>query len=200
MQAEFSTLSAEWREQKGTRQKALAAQGGYADLVVVSQSDPDMRLFPGDRDMPNSLILSAARLVLVLPFGYAGDFPCRCILIAWDGGPVAAGAVHDALPILQNAGAVSALVVNPGELSHDWPAPAVDVAAHLARHGVKVEADHVTSADLEAADILLSRAVEMQADLIVMGACGHARWSELILGGVTNLILGHQTVPVVMSH
>jgi nucleotide-binding universal stress UspA family protein len=66
-----------------------------------------------------------------------------------------------------------------------------------------VEVDIVSGAsgaDASAGDILLSRAADLGADLVVMGGYGHARWRELVLGGATRTFLQSMTVPVLMSH
>jgi len=78
--------------------------------------------------------------------------------------------------------------------------PGADICLHLARHGVKAEAHHVSASDVDPADMLLSRAADEGIDMIVMGAYGHARWRELVLGGVTRHMLQHMTVPVLMAH
>lgn len=195
-----SGLSVEWRQQEGDEGRVLGFHCRYADLTIVSQPDPAQSLFPGDRDLPDRLILTAGRPVMVLPHGYSGDLAGKRILVAWDEGPLASRAVHDALPLLQAAEKVVVMVANPTNVPGEKRDPGADIAAHLARHGVKVEASHVTSDELDVGNLLLSRAADMSADMMVMGAYGHARWSELILGGVTNVVLSHQTVPVVMSH
>jgi nucleotide-binding universal stress UspA family protein len=195
-----SGLSVEWRTQEGDTGRVLGFHSRYADLTIVGQPDPAQSLFPGDRDLPDRLILTAGRPVMVLPYGYAGDLAGKRILVAWDEGPLASRAVHDALPLLQAADKVVVMVANPDRTPDERRDPGADIAAHLARHGVTVEAAHVTSGDVDAGNLLLSRAADMSADMMVMGAYGHARWSELILGGVTNVVLSNQTVPVVMSH
>lgn len=193
-------VSVEWRAQDGDVGRVLGFHCRYADLTVVSQPDPDQSLFDGDRDLPDRLILTAGRPVMVLPFGYKGDLAGKRILVAWDESPLASRAVHEALPLLQAADQVKVMVVNPSTVPGEKRDPGADIAAHLARHGVTVEADHVTTTDMDAGNMLLSRAADMSADMMVMGAYGHARWSELLLGGVTNVVLSSQTVPVVMSH
>jgi len=195
-----SGLSVEWRAQEGDMGRVLAFHSRYADLTVVSQPNPDHSLFPGDRDLPDRLILTAGRPVLVLPFEYSGDLAGKRILVAWDESPLASRAVHDALPLLQSADKVVVMVANPAQVPDEKRVPGADIAAHLARHGVTVEADHVTSDEVDVGNLLLSRAADMSADMMVMGGYGHARWSELILGGVTNAVLSNQTVPVVLSH
>ncbi len=71
----------------------------------------------------------------------------------------------------------------------------------MARHGVAPEISNiVTDRDSNVGDVLLSRATDEAADLIVMGAYGHSRLRELVLGGVSRALLGHMTVPVLMAH
>jgi len=121
----------------------------------------------------------------------------RHALIAWNGSREAARAVRDALPLLKLARKVTVLAVEPQSNGH---APGADLALHLARHGVTVDLDQDTAPGMDAADILLSRASDLSSDLIVMGAYGHARMRETILGGVTRSMLAAMTAPVLMSH
>src|SRR6185369_16191284 len=109
--------------------------------------------------------------------------------------------VRDALPLLKRVKAVTVLAVNPKQGVHaHGEEPGADIALHLARHGVKVEIDHSLASDINPADEILSRASDYGSDLIVMGAYGHSRARELVLGGVTRSILAQMTVPVLMSH
>ncbi len=71
---------------------------------------------------------------------------------------------------------------------------------HLARHGVKAQIERTVSADVPIGEVLLSRAADLGADLLVMGAYGHSRMRELLLGGATRSILASMTIPVLMSH
>ena len=195
-----SDIQTDWRVVEGVAPTVLSEQARYFDLTVVGQSNPDDSLFPGDRDMPDRMILSCGRPVLVIP--YVGDYETigENVMIAWDAGAMATRAVHDALPILKAAKTVTVMVVNPRGGDNDTgDLPGADISVHLARHGVNAEADHVQS-DLDPGNMLLSRVADKGADLIVMGAYGHARWRELVLGGVTRHMLNHMTVPVLMSH
>ncbi|MBF0251830.1 MAG: universal stress protein, partial [Alphaproteobacteria bacterium] len=107
----------------------------------------------------------------------------------------AARAVADAMPILTRAQTVTAVCAGP-----DGGGGCDALAVHLRSHGVAAEVRHAPSPDLTPGDILLDRAADMAADLIVMGAYGHARWSEVLLGGATRHVLTHMTVPVFLSH
>jgi len=78
--------------------------------------------------------------------------------------------------------------------------PGADISLHLARHGVRVEAETFNADGVRVDDALLSRAFDTGADLLVMGAYGHSRLGELVLGGATRHILRQLTIPVFMSH
>jgi nucleotide-binding universal stress UspA family protein len=94
------------------------------------------------------------------------------------------------------------MAVNPNKADEDahGDLPSADICLHLARHGVKADAQQVTAGDLDIGELLLSRAADEGIDLVVMGAYGHARWREVVLGGVTRHMLAEMTVPVLMSH
>ena len=110
-------------------------------------------------------------------------------------------AVNDAMPLLETADSVTVLVINPiGGIDGHGEEPGADIALHLARHGVNATAEHMVAEDISVGDMLLSRCANAGADLLVMGAYGHSRMRELILGGATRNILQHMTVPVLMSH
>jgi nucleotide-binding universal stress UspA family protein len=78
--------------------------------------------------------------------------------------------------------------------------PGADIALFLTRHGVKVRVSRYDAPDVDVGNQLLSRAFDLSADLIVMGAWGHSRLHELVLGGVTRTLLESMTVPVLMAH
>jgi len=78
--------------------------------------------------------------------------------------------------------------------------PGADIALHLARHGVKATIETTVSAGIGAGNALLSRASDLEADLLVMGAYGHSRVRELLLGGATRTVLESMTLPILMAH
>jgi nucleotide-binding universal stress UspA family protein len=123
----------------------------------------------------------------------------RRALIAWNGRREAARAVHDALPLLTDAEQTVVLTVGaePSDAEAD---PAAEILRHLGRHDLPVRAAHEVETDLDIADILLNRAAESGADLLVMGAYGHSRLREFVLGGATRSILRQMTLPVLMAH
>ena len=76
----------------------------------------------------------------------------------------------------------------------------MDIAVHLARHGVKARVETTVSGRIGAGNALLSWASDIGAGLLVMGAYGHTRIRELLLGGATRTILQSMTLPVLMAH
>jgi nucleotide-binding universal stress UspA family protein len=190
---------AEWRAADSDAALALRLSARYADLVVAGQ--PQAGHERGQAALADELALSAGRPVLFIP--YTGSFPAigRRVLIAWDGGREAARAVADALPLLRGAQSVEVAVFDPPLAGGSHGAqPGADAALYLARHGVKVTVHTQSGAGYDVGAQILSRAADTSADLIVMGAYGHARVRELVLGGVTRTVLGAMTAPVLMSH
>jgi len=192
-------LEIESRLVEGRLVDSLIEQGRYFDLLVVGQYDPDDSGVYAVDNMPDRLIMSAGRPVLVVP--YAGSFPIigENVVISWDASRQATRAVNDAMDILVAAQNVDILSINPPD-DGSGKVVGANIALHLTRHAVKTTLKKVISVDLDAADMLLSRAADSGADLIVMGAYGHARWRELVLGGFTRHMLEHMTVPVLMSN
>jgi nucleotide-binding universal stress UspA family protein len=184
----------EWRESAFDSSRALQVSARYADLLVIGQRDPDElpAYWPGE------IVLAAGRPVLVVP--YVGRFERlgERVLIAWNASREAARAVSDALPILQRARSVEVVAFDVQGSAHG-PQPGADIALYLARQGVKPTAA-VQNAGIDVGAQILSRAADCGADLIVMGAYGHSRARELVLGGATRTLLESMTVPVLMSH
>jgi nucleotide-binding universal stress UspA family protein len=131
---------------------------------------------------------------------YAGRFDRvgETVLIAWNGSRESSRALHDALPLMATPGAVTALTVNASPTESE--ALTGDVVSHLAHHGLETKVELVETKELGASDVVLSRVADLGADLIVMGAYGHSRLREMILGGMTRDMLRHMTVPVLMAH
>jgi len=173
----------------------------YADLIVVGQADPDEQTATPQR-FPEEVVLSTGRPVLVVPY-FTDSFADvgRNVLIAWNTSREATRAVTDALPFLARAQKVTIISVNPkvSEKEHG-ELPGADLALYLSRHVVKAEIMQSYGDEIGVGNELLARAADNGIDLLVMGAYGHARLRELVLGGVTQTMIRHMTVPVLMSH
>ena len=190
-------LAAEWREAEGAAAKVLNLSARHADLVVLGQYNPADQADHSE-GLAGRILLGSGRPCLVVPYIGVQKTLGKRVLVAWDGSREAARAVNDALPVLQDANIVSILAVDPPH--RDDAIPCADVSLHLARHGVKAEAMSRTASDIDAGTLFLSHAVDLDTDLLVMGAYGHSRLSEMMMGGATKTILNQMTVPVLMSH
>jgi nucleotide-binding universal stress UspA family protein len=180
--------------------RVVALHARHADLVILGQEEPEASpSFP--HHLAEDVVLSAGRPALVVPYIGAGKTLGQRVMIAWDSGREAARAVNDALPVLEQATAVTVLSVNPRPgIDLHGEEPGADIALHLSRHGVKVEVQQTQVEEINVGDTVLSRLADLGCDLLVMGAYGHSRLREVVLGGVTRTLFESMTVPVLMSH
>lgn len=191
-------LAAEWRAVDGYVKGELAMQARYADLAVLGQAGTELTATPSD--LPETIALTTGRPVLVVPF-IGARTPGKIVLLCWNASREATRAAADALPFLKAAQKVIVLVVNPTVSAQGHGAePGADAAAWLARHGVKVTVQRDVAPDADVGGVILSRAADHGADLIVMGIYGHSRVREMVLGGASRTVLASMTVPVFMSH
>ena len=185
----------------GDELDALVRRSACSDLVVVGQIDSAWPDAPRARPLLEEIVLHGVAPTLVVP--YAGDFRAtpEHVLIAWDGSPGAARATVGALPLLQRASRVHLIRCDtPVDLDRGDDPSELDLPREwLGRHGVRVET-WLEPVEIDVGDALLSRASDLGADLLVMGAWGHPRWAERMLGGVTRTVLTSMTVPVLMAH
>lgn len=195
------SLSSEWRVAPGYPSQVAAVHGRYADLVILGQIDPDDTRAPLVCPRPEEVALLAGRPILVVPYVGAFADVGRRVLVGWDASREATRAVNDAMPLLAGASSVTVISVD-SQQSPDGHGeiPGADIALHLARQGVTARVERAVSASIGVGNTLLSRARDLEADLLVMGAYGHSRVRELLLGGATRTVLASMTLPVLMAH
>lgn len=192
-------ISSEWRCVEGGLTEKLAESTRYSDLVILGQHHPDEH--DANQGLADRLVLEVGRPCLVIPYIGAQKTLGKRVLVAWNARREAIRAVNDALPILATSDQVVVLTVNPeyGE-GGEGDIPSADICHHLARHGVKAEAVTTVAKDIDVGSLLLSHAADIGADMIVMGAYGHSRFREMVLGGVSREMFQSMTVPIFMSH
>jgi nucleotide-binding universal stress UspA family protein len=199
--ADGAGLRAEWRVGDGEPVKVLAVHARYADVVVVGPPAPHTLLSLEAPHFAAAVVLAAGRPVLVVPAEGRPATLATNVAIAWNASREATRAVTDALPLMDGAARVSVLVVRPrtGGQAHG-PLPGADVAHYLAHHGTNVEVIRIDGDHREVGAVLLDQVARLGADLLVMGAYGHSRLREIVLGGATETVLERAVVPVLMSH
>lgn len=198
--AQTGVLSYETRLIDDDPEGGLSLQARYSDLVVIGQTDPDDADFGVISDLPEYVMLNAARPVLVIPYIDGFDRVGANVLIAWNGSIEATRAIANAIPLLKRADNVAVAIFNPSaQYNLHGEQPGADIALYLARHKIKVDVVQETGT-LDVGNALLSLAADKGADLIVAGGYGHTRFREVLLGGVTHTLLRTMTIPVLMSH
>ena len=201
----------------------LALVARHADLAIVGQALPDSR-GTGPAAFPAEVLTESGCPVLVVPStarprgsisvstaGVASPgapAPGRHVLIAWNASKEAARAVREALPLLARAEKVTLAIIDPDLRPAAFgDTPGADVLAWLARHGITADTQVRQTARQgllkrpgDVGEALLLLAGEGGCDLVVLGAYGHSRFRETLLGGVTRTVLETMTVPVLMAH
>jgi nucleotide-binding universal stress UspA family protein len=167
------------------------------DLAIVGQAEPHKGAV--EELIAESALFESGRPVIMVPYIQKAPLELERVMVCWDGSRPAARAIADAMPLLERAGLVEVVIV-ANERGKQDEIPGADMGQHLARHGLKVDVKRITMGDIDVADALLSHAADSSADFIVMGAYGHSRLREFVLGGVTRSILHSMTAPVLMSH
>ncbi|HEY7687640.1 MAG TPA: universal stress protein [Dongiaceae bacterium] len=195
----YQKLSAEaggkaaWRELTGREADVIAAAGRLTDLIVIGRPN-------GEAEAPLAATLDAALFDTGRPVLVAAPTTARAIAgraaLAWNGSAQAARVVAAALPILEAAEHVTVLTVG----AIDSPATAQDLVAYLGKHNVRASHESVPPGGASTGATLLAHAEQTRADLLVMGAYGHSRLREMILGGATRDVLSAATIPVLMAH
>ena len=165
------------------------------DLTLVSAEANDLA------DQPNAeaLIFESGRPVLVIPREPRKSFVLNTATVAWDFSRPAARAVGDALPLLTKARRVHIVTVT-NEKRIDTSRSGPELAKHLARHGVDVILEAVDAAGRSIHEALEAATGVHDSDLLVMGAYGHSRLREFVLGGATRGMITRRPLPVLFSH
>ena len=193
--------SYEWRAPAGFPTDTVINEARYSDLVIIGQRDPEDPNPFLPVGFEESLLIDMGGPLLMTPYTGKDVKVAENVLIAWNGSREATRAVKDALPLLALARKVTVMTIGPKPADGKSPdASGADVARFLSRHGIHAEMVFDANIAIDPGEWLLSRASDLGAQLIVMGAYGHTRLRELILGGVTKTLLNEMTVPVLMSH
>lgn len=177
----------------------IAERALYADVVLVGRQaarDEQLR-----KRIIDGALFQTPTPILINRGTRAMNAASRSVLLAWDSSDEAARAARQSLDLLKQADTVYVTMVDPvARMRANGEEPGADIAAYLARHGVKVQVDRIASGGQQADEVLRQHAVDVSADLIVMGAYNHPRWQQTIFGGVTRSMIEESRMPVFMAH
>jgi nucleotide-binding universal stress UspA family protein len=185
-------VTAAWREDTGEEDQLLRRYGRIADLIVLPRPTADLDV--GIRLSLEAALMETGRPLLLVP----PKAPAKIggnIAIAWNGSTEAARAVDEAKPFLANARKVTILTAAEKNLNIDPEG----LQSFLAWHGVKAAIEKVRVRG-DVGKALVSTAVRVGADMLVMGAYSHSRVREMILGGVTRHVISEVPMTALMAH
>jgi nucleotide-binding universal stress UspA family protein len=172
----------------------LVEYGRLRDLIIVPVPEAY------DQWYAEAVIFGTGKPTLVLPEGQRTQpFELKTAVVAWDFSRAAARAVADAIPILENAREVRVVTV-ANEKALESKHSGEELAKNLSRHGIDVILDSVDAARRPIGQVLEAHIASCNADLLVMGAYGHSRLREFILGGATQSMLSNPPIPILFSH
>ena len=190
-------VSWDWLAYDGSAAKMLVDHARLADLVVVSPTpaEGDPKTFPPP--IAADLALQSPAPVLIVP-GEAKGFDCfGHAMVAWNGSFEASQALRSALPLLKQASAVTVVTV----ADHDPERfPATDASAYLSRHGISSELVERPQDEQSVASALRSEFARRGGSYMVLGAYGHSRLRERLVGGVTRSMLADCEFPLLLAH
>ena len=193
---EGRNIEVEQKVAHGLVDKEMVKCARYTDLIILGQTNGDTPAAT-PRDLPEVVSLSSGRPALVVPYVPVRRPIGNNVVLCWNNSRESARAASDALPFLEVADKVTVLSFRSNE-SED--AGAQNASKWLLNHGVRAKVVEETAAGVDVGDLILSRASDLDADLIVMGIYGHTRVHEMMLGGASRTLLRSMTVPVLMSH
>ena len=171
----------------------------FSDIAVLA------RPYGPGRTHENEAIVEAALFdagipVLVIPDGVKIRDNVERIVVGWNGSPEALTAIRAAMPFLKMAKLVNVAIVDPPAHAPDRSDPGGALSVMLARHGIKAEISVLAKTMPRVSDVIARHVRDQSADLLVMGAYGHSRIRESILGGATRNMLQMAEIPVLMAH
>ena len=189
--------------------KAVAQLAGLGRLVAHRARFTDIVVLPRpygkgcgqeQETIVESTLFEGQVPTLVVPPKTKANVDAKRIVIAWNESSEAMAAVRAAMPALIAADSVNITVIDPPQHGPDRSDPGGALSQMLVRHGVKAEITVLAKTMPRVSDVLLRHARDMNADMIVMGAYGHSRFREAILGGATRNMLENAKIPVLMAH
>ena len=177
----------------------VASHARFSDLAVLPRPYGDDRGIELEPVVEGALFEGQSP-VIVLPAANSGLKLPERIAIGWNESAEALRAIRSALPLLKAAQNVHIVVIDPPQHGPNRSDPGGQLSQYLARHGVKVEIDVLSKTLPRVSDVMRRHVTDIDADMVVMGAYGHSRFREAILGGATRNMLETCEVPVFMAH
>lgn len=194
----------EWKRSRGSAAALIGSCAPIHDVVIVGSHDP-LKLPKSPSRFVGELIERVRAPIIVVPSDVRSfDLEVPAI-VAWNSSAESAHALRAAMPLLSRAKEVHVLSVDEKKRAKKhaphFELPSLRAAEYLAEHGVKSEITELPKTKGRSiADTLVAAAKAREGGYIVMGAYGHSRFREQILGGVTRDMLRGLKLPLVLAH
>lgn len=179
---------------------AVSRLARYADLVIAARPYGQGQSALAVAIVEAEIFGTGAAVMIVPPARLDLREPFRRPLVAWNETEESLAAIRSSLPVLQASAHVDVVMVDPPSHSPERSDPGGSVCVMLSRHGVKAEVSVLAQTMPRASDVILRFAREHGNDAIVMGAYGHSRFRESLLGGATREMLETSPLPLIMAH
>jgi nucleotide-binding universal stress UspA family protein len=185
--------------QLGALTEIVAQKARFADLMVLPKPYGH-RIGPEAEAVVEAALFEGQAPVLVLPDAGLGPMPIDRVVIAWNQSREAMVAARRAMPFLRVAKSVTIVVIDPSNHGVERADPGGALCQMLVRQGVRAEVSVLSRSLPRISDVLTRKVMDLDAGLLVMGAYGHSRFREAVMGGATRTMLEQTTVPVLMAH
>jgi len=200
--AQAADVNAVWRSPRGEADAALALHARYCDLLIMSKAEQVDSVTSIVANLPESVVMAAGRPVLMIPNAGRLESIGERVLYCWDQRREAARAFTDATPFLKSCKELTVLEVDRDERAfkeadlndYDFSAFCTASGYPQPKHLIK------KSEGIGVGNVILNTASDMGSDLIVMGAYGHSRMRQWVMGGASRTLLSSMTVPVLLAH
>ncbi len=204
VQSKLDTSGLRWGTDTGMAQLAdigrhAAGRARFADLMVLPTPYGTDR-GPDQEALVEAALFEARVPVVIVPEKQKPAPVPKKIVVGWNESDEALAAVRAALPLLRQAEHVHVVVIDPPKHGPNRSDPGGLLSVWLARHGVHAEIDVLSKTMPRVSDVMLRHADDIAAEMVVMGAYGHSRFREAILGGATRYMLEQSKLPVFMAH
>ena len=194
-------LDVNWRSCFGDAETVIRRAARFFDVVFVGVTRNASERIYGEQGIVENIAIGSGRPVVLIPEGYSDQFDPKRVVLAWDGSREAVRAITDSLPLMKRADEVSILtIVKKDDRRPTSKHTPKELALYLSEQGIRTESIAIKAKGSYSGQLLLEQASKLRADLVVLGAYGHSRFREMVLGGVTRHVLAHSKIPLLMSH
>ena len=193
-------VSFEWRFLYGMAETRLLEQSALHDIIIAGPNDVGEEGGRGPSAMVGELVLKAPVPVLVVPADTRKLDLGEPVLVAWNGSSEACVALRAAVPMLKHASKVFLASIAEESDRERFDFPPTEGAKYLSRHGIDAELVEIPRGKASIPDTLFSAAQMRDCAYMVMGAYGHSRLAEMLLGGVTRRSLTDPQLPIFLAH